>query len=69
MEIRMTDNEKKFLDKHFKAGEYGILTIMVPNNEMERLISVLQKENLNLVIMPSTKPMVDFVTKKDGEIN
>lgn len=58
----MTDEEKKFLEKHFKAGEYGILQILVRTEDINKLISILKTANLNLAIMPSTQAKIDFAS-------
>lgn len=61
----MTPAEKKFLETHFKAGEYAVVTVMVKNSEFDRFMDALGNANLNLAIIPSVKPEIEFM--KDGE--
>jgi len=65
----LSDAEKKFMDTHFKAGEYSVLTIMVNNKEIGRLMEVLKGANLNLAIMPDAQAKIDFAddSKKGTE--
>lgn len=56
----MTEDEKKFLEKNFKAGEYGILQIMVRNEDIGKLLSILKSAGLNLAIIPSAQAKMDF---------
>lgn len=56
----MNDNEKKFLEENFKAGEYMSLTILVKNEEAPKLIDGLKKLGLNLAILPNVQAAVDF---------
>lgn len=56
----MTDEEKAFMDKHFKAGEYSVLTIMVNNKELGRLMEILKGANLNLAMLPGVNAKIDF---------
>ncbi len=58
----MTKEEEAFLKKNFPAGEYGVVSIMVRNDEMKRFMEVLKKANLNLAVMPGVQPKVDFAT-------
>lgn len=61
-----TPEEEAFLNKHFKAGEYSIVSLMVPHNQMGAFVEYLQKSNLNLVIMPGIRPQLEFVGDKKG---
>ena len=63
----MTPEEKKFLKETFKAGEYTTVTIMVKNEDVEGLVKVLQGTGMKLVVIPSAKPTLDFVTAKKGD--
>jgi len=59
---------REFLDKHFKAGEYSTLTIMVNNSQLNRLIEHLRESGLNLAVMPHVQHAIDFQDDdKDGE--
>ena len=65
----ITDDEKKFMDKYFKAGEYSVLTILVNNKELSGLIELLKLSGLNLALLPGVRPKLDFAddTKKGTE--
>ena len=65
----LSDSEQKFLEKHFKAGEYVTLTILVKNAEFTRLMDILKGANLNLAILPQTQAKIDFAddTKRGTE--
>ena len=62
-----SDEETKFLEKNFPAGEYSICSIMVRNDELERFLAHLKGSGCNLCVMPNAKAMMDFVNiEKDG---
>ena len=62
----ISDSEKKFLDKHFKAGEYAALTILVNNKELSKLVDLLKNSGLHLAIMPSVKAKMAFADDSEG---
>jgi hypothetical protein len=62
----MTKEEKEFMEKHFKAGEYTMLTIMVNNNELSKLMEYLKAGNLNMAILPTVKAGLDFASDDKG---
>ncbi len=57
----MTDDEKKFLEKNFPAGEYSVVSIMVRHDELTKFLEYMKKASLNLCIMPNVKAGLDFV--------
>jgi hypothetical protein len=63
------DNTEKFLNEHFKAGEYSVVKLMVKNSEIGRLIEILKTSKLNMVVMPEAQAKIDFAddTKKGTE--
>ena len=62
----MKPEEKEFLEKNFKAGEYAMLQIMVRFEDIQKLIQVLKTSNLNLAVLPTAKAKTDFFTD-DGD--
>lgn len=57
-----TDAEKKFLEENFPAGEFMVLSMMVRNDEFQKLRQVLEAAGLNVVLMPGVGPKIDFAT-------
>lgn len=57
----MTDEQKKFLEKNFPAGEYSLVQIMVRHDELTRFIDHMKKSRCNLCMMPHVKAGFDFV--------
>lgn len=56
----MTEQEKEFLEKNFKAGEYAVVQIMVRLDDLDKFIAHQKKSGLNLCVIPSTKAKIDF---------
>ncbi len=57
------DEEEEFLKKHFKAGEYAVVTVMVRLNEMDNFLTFMQgagKAGLNLAMIPRVKAELEF---------
>lgn len=56
----MTDAEKKFLEKNFKAGEYAVVQIMVRLEDLDKFVAHQKKSGLNLCVIPSAKQKMEF---------
>ena len=56
----MKKEEQEFLEKYFKAGDYSILTLMVTNDEIAKLMDLLKNSGLKLVMMPGVDARVAF---------
>lgn len=56
----MNKDEKAFLDKHFKAGEYSVLTLMIRNDDLTKVLNHLKTSGANIVAIPSAKSKLDF---------
>ena len=67
----MDNDTKKFLEKHFKSGQYATVTILVKNCNLKDFLDHLQKANLNLAVMPHIHGMTGFTKKgnNDGKPN
>ena len=56
----MTEQEKEFLEKNFKAGEYVVVQIMVRLDDLDKFIAHQKKSGLNLCVIPSAKSKMEF---------
>ncbi len=56
----MKDEERSFLETHFKTGEYGTVTVMVKLVDMDKFLEHLKRSGLNMVAIPSAKAKLDF---------
>lgn len=51
----LTPEEEAFMEKHFKAGKYCVMQIMIPLDEVNAMLEALKKSNCNLVALPNLK--------------
>jgi hypothetical protein len=54
------NDERDFLEKNFKAGEYASMTVMVKIEDIDEFIETLRNANLTLAIIPSVQASLDF---------
>lgn len=63
----MTDEEKKFMEKNFKAGEYMVVSVFVKKEEFTKFIETLKSSNLNLAVLPNAKANSDMFDDNAGK--
>jgi hypothetical protein len=56
----MTKEEQEFLEKHFKASEYSMVTIMVRNEDLTKMVDALKAAKLNVAILPGVDASMKF---------
>ena len=55
-----TPEEEKFLKETFPAGSFSLLTIMVRNDELTKLMECLKVSGLRLALMPGVDAKMAF---------
>lgn len=48
----MTKEEKEFLEKNFKAGEFTVITLLVKNKDMTKMMEALKGANITMAALP-----------------
>jgi tryptophan synthase alpha subunit len=61
-----TKEEEEFLNKHFKKGEYTVMSVMVPLKEIKKFLEVLQEGGINCVALPNISNDMEMM-KADTE--
>ena len=56
----MTKEQQEFLEKHFKAGEYSVVTVLVKNEELTKFMDTLKNANLTIAALPGVAAGIDF---------